>query len=171
MLLPALLLRGEGFSFAVYFNHWFYFRQPGFMHHAWNGVAFGIKLECIILDPRAKRRANEDPGHSAVCHGIAEDCDVPVRAGWGCVAIAGSRFDADRNAFAAGDCITADIQMAAAASLQPPVFGSDQDRGHLAAFEPVSGDFPITRLDQDAARTIETEIAVFDDEAVANPTG
>jgi len=69
------------------------------------------------------------------------------------------------------DGVAADAEIAAAAGFQPPVFGRNEDSRHLRTFDAVSADFTVAGLDENAARAIETEVAVLNGKTIAGATG
>jgi hypothetical protein len=85
--------------------------------------------------------------------------------------IAARRFDPDRHTMAGGNGIAGDRQIITGAGFQPPILRRNMDGGHPAVFHPVAWDLAADGLDENAARTVEAEVADVHRRAVADALG
>ena len=83
-------------------------------------------------------------------HGIADDGDVLMGTGGRNGSVASQGLNTNGDASAVGEGVARNLQVAAAACLQPPVFRRDQNAGHPATFDMVAADFAVACLDQEA---------------------
>lgn len=100
---------------------------------------------------------------------VLENRDVPECPRREDFAVSTAGEDLDRGFKAVSDMIVLDHKIRGQSRFHPPVFGGNKNGMHAASKDSISNDFSLTRLDQNAAGAVESEIAVSHNKTVSKP--